>query len=225
MTCLIDFEALKEPFLEKQIHWRVGSTNAKKLGVKPWEATKGIPLAYIDARDVMKRLDDVLGVENWQDSYSYEGGRTTCVLSINVNGQWVFKSDGAGDTDIEGEKGGISDAFKRAAVKWGVGRYLYYLPNTWVDLENGKIKVTPKLPDWAKPGMNNGMARYGAALDEHIESIVAIKKLLSTNDVALAREAFGEIGEQGQIALWKAPSKGGVFTTKEREQLKMGDTA
>ena len=56
-------------------------------------------------------------------------GRTVCELSLKINGVWITKTDGAGDTNIEGEKGGLSDAFKRAAVKFGVGRYLYYMPN------------------------------------------------------------------------------------------------
>lgn len=60
-------------------------------------------------------------------------------------------SNGAGETQVEGEKGKFSDAFKRAAVLWGVGRYLYYLPNTWCNLSNGKIKQTPNLPNWAIP--------------------------------------------------------------------------
>ena len=37
----------------------------------------------------------------------------------------IVKSDGAGDTDIEGEKGAISDALKRSAVLLGIGAYLY----------------------------------------------------------------------------------------------------
>ena len=39
---------------------------------------------------------------------------------------WISKSDGADDSNIEGAKGGLSDAFKRAAVKFGIGRYLYH---------------------------------------------------------------------------------------------------
>ena len=142
------YKKLKEPFDLSVIHWRVGSTNAKKLKCKPWEATKGIPLAYVDARDVMKRLDDVVGPENWQVKYPYNG---CCELSIRINGEWITKANGAGETDVEGEKGQFSDAFKRAAVLHGVGRYLYYLENKWVDLENGRIKNPPQLPAWAKP--------------------------------------------------------------------------
>jgi len=140
-------EQLKQPFPVKVVHWRVGSTNAKKLGCKPWEATKGIALAYVDARDVMKRFDDVCG-DLWQVEYPFDG---CCRIGIKIDNEWIWRSNGAGETQVEGEKGKFSDAFKRAAVLWGVGRYLYYLPNTWCDLNNGKIANTPKLPDWAIP--------------------------------------------------------------------------
>jgi len=140
-------EQLKQPFNPKVIHWRTGATNAKKLGCKPWQATKGIALAYIDARDVMKRLDDICG-DSWQVEYPFEG---CCRIGIKIDNEWVWRSNGAGATDIEGEKGQYSDAFKRAAVLWGVGRYLYYLPNVWCDLNNGNIKNPPQLPGWALP--------------------------------------------------------------------------
>ena len=139
------YDKLKEPFPVKAIHWRVGSTSKDK--------SKGIALAYIDARDAMKRLDDVLGFENWQDEYSEtRTGRLICRLGLRLGDEWIWKSDGAGDTNVEGEKGAISDAFKRAAVKSGVGRYLYYLPNVWVELDQyRKIKNPPALPAWAQP--------------------------------------------------------------------------
>lgn len=142
------FAQLREPFPVDLIKWRVGSTNAKKLGVKPWQATKGIALAYLNARDVMKRLDDVVGFNNWQDRYPYSG---CCELSIRIDGEWITKSDSAGETDVEGVKGQSSDSFKRAAVKFGIGRYLYYLENNWVDLKDGKILKKPMLPPWAHP--------------------------------------------------------------------------
>ena len=138
---------LKEPFDPKIIHWRVGSTNAKKLNCKSWEATKGIALAYLDARDVMKRLDEVCG-DYWQVKYPFKG---CCDIGIKIGDEWIWRSNVAGETQIEGEKGQGSDSFKRAAVLWGVGRYLYYLPNTWCDLNNGKITNAPNLPNWALP--------------------------------------------------------------------------
>ena len=102
--------ALKRPF--KNVKWRKGYKNGKDL-------------VYIDARDVMDRLDTVFGVDGWQTKYEYLGGRMICNLSVRLNDTWITKSDGAGDSNIEGEKGGISDSLKRAAVLLGIGRYLY----------------------------------------------------------------------------------------------------
>lgn len=119
--------ALFAPFPPNEIEWRLGSTNAEK--------TSGIALAYLTARHVMDRLDSTVGPENWQDRYEHHGARTMCYLSLRIGDEWITKADGAGDSDVEAEKGAISDALKRAAVKWGIGRYLYDLGNTWVDIQ------------------------------------------------------------------------------------------
>lgn len=149
-------DKLKQPFPVNRIHWRVGSTNKKaeekRTGDKYAKATKGLPLAYIDARDVMQRLDEVFGVGGWQDSYSETpSGRIICLIECRIDGEWIKKSDGAGDTGTEGEKGAISDAFKRAAVKFGIGRYLYSVKSSWVDLDNWGKFTPPQLPEWATP--------------------------------------------------------------------------
>lgn len=161
------FEQLAAPFNPDAISWRVGSTNGDK--------TKGMALAYIDARDVMDRLDEVLGPDKWQCRYPHANGKTVCEIGVWVpaiadptGDPWVWKSDGSGDTDFEADKGALSDAFKRAAVRWGIGRYLYALPSPWVAIEQrGRTSIIvkdeePKLRDflekhtetyeWGTPG-------------------------------------------------------------------------
>jgi hypothetical protein len=118
---------LAAPFDPKRISWRVGSTTKDK--------SKGMALAYIDSRDVQDRLDAVCGAGGWQCRYPHAGQKTVCEIGVKIDGEWVWKADGAGDSDVEAEKGALSDAFKRAAVKWGVGRYLYDLDSPWVELE------------------------------------------------------------------------------------------
>lgn len=119
---------LHEPFPEDQVHWRAQTLTQK--------GDKALALAYLDARDVQDRLDAVCGPENWQCEYTEtQSGRVICRLGIKIGDEWVWKSDGAGATAVEGEKGGLSDAFKRAAVPWGVGRYLYRMPTPWVPCE------------------------------------------------------------------------------------------
>lgn len=139
---------LTRPFDPRFVKWRVGAMN------KNASPPSGIALAYIDARDVMKRLDSIIGPAYWQAKYPQAG---MCEISIYLNGIWVTKTNCAGVTDVEAEKGQASDAFKRAAVLWGVGRYLYYLDNNWITLQpRGRSFVIPKggepnLPVWAMP--------------------------------------------------------------------------
>lgn len=121
-------EGLTAEFPREAISWRAQSLTK--------DGSKAMALAYIDARDVMDRLDTVCGPINWQDRYEFHGARTVCYLSIRVGDEWITKADGAGDSDVEAEKGAISDALKRAAVKWGIGRYLYALDAPWVPCES-----------------------------------------------------------------------------------------
>lgn len=123
-------EELIKPWKKSEIKFRVGSTNKDK--------TMALPLAYVDARAVMDRLDKVVGHLYWQDRYEFHGERTICYLSLRSEEGWVTKADGAGDSDIEGAKGGISDAFKRAAVKWGIGRELYEMKFRWMPIDQYK---------------------------------------------------------------------------------------
>ena len=110
--------------------WDQLSAPTPKEEIKWREGPRGRQLAYVDARYVMDLLDRVCGPENWQCKYDWsDGKRLVCTIGIRVSGtgEWIWKADGAGETDIEGEKGAFSDAFKRAAVRFGVGRDLYHL--------------------------------------------------------------------------------------------------
>jgi len=162
MSRAIDFAKLAEPFASTDVEWRLqraGKTKADKI--------YGMALAYITNRAIMERLDAVCGPANWKNEYATgPGGGILCGLSIRVDGEWITKWDGAENTDIEAVKGGLSGAMKRAAVQWGIGRYLYDLPEGWVIIADesdkgahrGKTKdgeyfrwYPPQLPSWALP--------------------------------------------------------------------------
>ena len=111
--------------LEIPYKWRIGQVyKARK---------KASCLAYIDARDVMDLLDFVVGADNWQDDYKMAGDNTMSGIGINVNG-WVWKWDTGTSGNFEAEKSIISDSFKRAGVKWGIGRFLYDMEQEWVNV-------------------------------------------------------------------------------------------
>lgn len=126
-------EQLAASFPKEAIHWR-----AQQLTKK---GDKAMALAYLDARDIMDRLDAVLTPQGWQAiHYDCGGGRLACKIGIfagtlGEGGEWIWKSDGAGGTQVEAEKGAFSGALKRAGVMWGIGRYLYALPTPWVPCE------------------------------------------------------------------------------------------
>lgn len=157
----MDIKKLKEVFSPDDIEWRV--SRAGQTNGKVW----AFVLAYITNRAIMNRLDDVCGPENWKNEFAAApNGGTLCGISIKINNEWVTKWDGADNTEFEAVKGGLSGSMKRAAVQWGIGRYLYNLSETYaVITENGKHYQSanqkkgtpafkwdePQLPLWALP--------------------------------------------------------------------------
>ena len=153
---------LEYPFTADEIEWRVCRTTKDK--------TKGQVAAYVDSRAIQERLDDVLGRENWQNRLctvpGKDNGGTTHICEISIfytdRGEWITKSDGAGCTEFEPIKGGLSSAFKRAASMWGIGRYLYNLTGIWIPINEGKYIPNEQLPDLAKQ-YNRFVSKYLAA--------------------------------------------------------------
>jgi hypothetical protein len=119
---------------------------------------RALALAYVDARVIQDRLDDVLGVTGWQDEYEcLPDGSVVCRLRLRLGDEWITKMDVGGQSEQPDEgdrrKAAFSDALKRAAVKFGVGRYLYRLPQQWCDYDPQKRQFTrpPTLPPDALP--------------------------------------------------------------------------
>lgn len=119
---------LKDKFANEDLEFRVGATNKDK--------TMGLALAYVQARAIQTRLDEVLGTDKWKVAYREITGGFICTLSIFINGEWISKEDGANTTDFESIKGGISNAFKRVAASgFGIGRYLYNAKSRWYPIK------------------------------------------------------------------------------------------
>lgn len=116
--------ALGSTFHDDEIDWRVGSVS--KSG------DKCMPLAYLNARAVMERFDTVVGAGNWSDSYRVVrvGPDTGVECSLTVGG--ITKVDVGTPSNTDPVKGAYSDALKRAAARFGIGRYLYSMKAVWV---------------------------------------------------------------------------------------------
>lgn len=202
-------EMLRAPIPRDQVDWRAQSVT--KSG------DKALALAYIDARTLMERLDEAVGPDRWRDEYvETPKGRIICTISIKLGDEWVSKSDGAGATDVEGDKGAISDAFKRAGVKWGVARELYALKSPWVPCEsyesNGKhrwkswkadpwglVKAPATSPSLAVDNTPRGLKIEGGTPREFADKIMAAFKgrgeTVARNYLDANAKAMGRIEE------------------------------
>jgi len=109
-----------------------------KIQVTSKDSNKGMAVFYLSSRAIQKRLDEVIGVFNWTNHFSvWQNNSQLCAISIfnEERNEWITKHDGANNTEIEPIKGGLTDSFKRAAVMWGIGRYLYQIDGVWVEVE------------------------------------------------------------------------------------------
>lgn len=126
---------LQEPM---QYKWRVQSFSEHK--------PQATCVAYIDARDAMQRLDEVC-VHGWHRRHSEVCGNNYCDVGIVMpSGVVLWRGDCGVESKADAEKGESSDAFKRACVNWGIGRFLYKLGMKYVKANAKKAKgVWPKV--------------------------------------------------------------------------------
>ena len=142
---------LARPFPPAQLNWK------PQMIAK--DGSHALAVAYVDARDVAERLDEVVGPLHWAVDHKAVGGQTLTGIGIrdSESGDWVWKWDtglvGRSGDEALSVKASLSDGLKRAAVLWGVGRYLYRLPKSWVAYDSQKRRLTeiPALPRWAIP--------------------------------------------------------------------------
>lgn len=158
----MNLDGLDAPFSSEDIEWRI--QQAGKSNNKIWAKV----LAYVTNRAIMKRLDEVCGKAGWRNEYRDipNNGGVECGISIKVYGEWITKWDAAENTQVEAVKGGRSGAMKRAAVQWGIGRYLYNLEEGFAVVSTERASgfhyakskevgafywKPPALPSWAIP--------------------------------------------------------------------------
>jgi hypothetical protein len=216
-------EALAAPFDAREVKFKPAVVSGNRA----------LALAYVDARVIQDRLDDVLGVAGWQDEYEcLPDGSVVCRLRLRLGEEWITKMDVGGQSEQPDEgdrrKAAFSDALKRAAVKFGVGRYLYRLPSQWVDYDPRKKQFaqTPTLPPSALPKpkkpaapvrlqsepAKNGttMPANGVELQRRVHDYDA---RLAKQDVCQAGELVKHIvqagvkaGYEADLATWSGPA-------------------
>ena len=180
------FNELAKPFPASEVQWKVQVVSKDKR--------RALVLAYLDARAVMDRLDAVVGPTGWSDSYEvypadssidHQTVQAKCRLTIlGISKEDVGEGSMQGEQSSSSVKAAVSDALKRAAVKFGIGRYLYRLESVWVDYDDAKKRPleTPSLPDWAVLDETPAPTRVPAHLEPAAtESRPAASSAASTN--------------------------------------------
>lgn len=213
-------EALAAPFHADAVKFKPGVVNGNRA----------MALAYLDARAIQDRLDGVLGVLGWQDEYEcLPDGSVVCRLRLRLGDEWITKMDVGAPSEQPDEgdrrKAAFSDALKRAAVKFGIGRYLYRLGPMWVDYDAQKRKFArpPMLPPELMPkpkktapgtAQSERQAAAPAANGKKVEETakpavekkparpsglpangIELKDRLNAKDTQLARQGLSKVGD------------------------------
>ena len=155
---------LQAPFSAQLVSWKPQTFNKDK--------TRAMMVAYIDARCVQDRLDAVCP-DDWSFRIEVIPGTPTPTVrgSLTVLGMTREDIGEAGEGDAGTLKAAASDAMKRTAVQFGIGRYLYDLPRVWVEWDGQKRepKSMPALPEWARPDFERSPG--GAHIAQAIEQL------------------------------------------------------
>lgn len=111
---------------------KLRTLNANEIEVRPAHKVgdKIAHLLYIDSRAVTRYLDEWVGWNNWQTEFYNVGNQIVGKLGIwdNEKSMWIWKSDVGSESNIEKEKGLISDTYKRLLTRFGVTE-LYSAPD------------------------------------------------------------------------------------------------
>lgn len=177
-------------------------------------------LLYKDARVDMRMLDEVYGPNNWQRYHELINGNLFCTISVwdADKGVWVNKQDVGVESNTEKEKGQASDAFKRAAFNWGIGRELYTAPFIWIQLDSSEV--------YEKNGYNNTKSfgtntKFSVKLIEYNQQR-EISRLVIVDAKGNVRYIFGDVKEkvkeQAPAKTSPKPSQAVVFTGAQLKQ-------
>ena len=192
---------LSAPTPYPEIKYRVGTVLNQNTG-------KALILSYIDARFVMDRLDSACGQFGWSDAYILIGGDLYCGITIHHGGRSITKYDVGTAGDFEPEKSKASDSFKRAGVKWGIGRDLYHSEKIIAQLtqsQNGKWY----LPDgWTPDGSNLERKNLHTAVSEESDTTGQVSE----------KPAYS--GSYDDSLIWFGKHKGTAWTDVDDGYLK-----
>lgn len=199
---------LAAPF--ENVQWRLQQTHPKGLKPPYPAGTRGMFMAYIDARKLYDRLDDVFGFGGWQRIVKAVNadGSVIVALMVRVGDEWITHED-IGYPNNPGEshekeplKAAVSDGAKRSGVGLGIGRFLYELEPKWTEIGewgkplNGASLSTGELPTQGSTASQNSNLPPRAK-STSVNTVPANGTVKSTNTVDAWSEFWDSVKSLG----------------------------
>ncbi len=136
---------LAQPFDPEAVEFKAGAVTQDKA--------RALALAYVDSRVYQARLDAV--APDWRNEYTreYAGDRVIVTCALTVAGvtrqaigeslQASARSDGSTVIEENAATSAEAQAFKRACSAFGLGRYLYSVPQVWAEYDAQRRQFPP----------------------------------------------------------------------------------
>ncbi len=137
-------KALSVPFHSWHIEWKPQVISADRK--------RALAAAYVDLREYQERLDSVC--PSWSSAVTFllAEDKVAAVVSITIAGSTRVNVGEAPISDENAFTAAYAQGFKRACSDFGLGRYLYRLPQVWCEYDEQRraIVAAPEIPSWAK---------------------------------------------------------------------------
>jgi len=155
--------------------------------------------------DQIKETESDCGLSHRWTTGKAEDGQTMVTCIVSHIGGHAESTTLTGDPDTSGSKNSIQ----------AVGSTVSYLQRYTLFATLG-IAAGDEDTD----GNTVNLAALQEAIKENFFSIYEIKQAIQEKDLYRAAEAWLELSREDQNTLWVAPTKGGIFTTAERDIIK-----
>jgi hypothetical protein len=123
---------LCKPFASALVELKPGATTK--------DQSRALCMPFVDSRAYQTRLDRVVGPEGWAVEYRPLSDRAVlCRLTIlGVTREDVGECNA---NDENAATSAVAQSFKRACSAFGLGRYLYHLPQIWAAYDAQKRQI------------------------------------------------------------------------------------
>ena len=197
----------------------------QKLKAPKGQVNKFGGYKYRSCEDILEAVKPLLGdlVLTISDDIVEVGGRVYVKATVSINSGSGSVSTTAFARESETKKGmdesQITGSASSYARKYALNGLFCIDDTKDADATNqhNQPSVSAVLSGSQQPTAPN---EYDELVDKLYNSIQAIKTGIEINDLVMAKEAWDELTDEEKEGIWKAPSKGGVFTTQERSVMK-----